>query len=166
MPNFQENMTEYHLQLAHGKIQAAYRGLMDYMLALKSHFQARHPDFLVSGSLYFGYMDMTYFAVTPPGLKQRSLKVAVVFLHEACRFEVWLGGVNKQVQAKYWNWFQQSGQAPYPLVESTRGEDAILLHTLVEEPNFDDLPALTAAIEAQTLKFISEVEACLQAHGQ
>ena len=99
MGTFQECMVEYKSQLAKGIIQQAYRGLMDYFSDLRTHFQKRFSETEVSGGVYFGYMDMTYFAVIPAFLKQRKLKIAIVFLHEAFRFEVWLSGYNRQVQA-------------------------------------------------------------------
>ena len=164
MGSFQENMQEYRRLLAQGAIQAAYRGLMEYMLALRAHFQKQHPELSVPGSLYYGYMDMTYFSVIPQALKERSLKVAIVFLHEAFRFEVWLAGTNKQVQAQYWQLFKEGGWNQYRLVPSIKGCDSILEHVLAENPDFNDLPALTAQIERETLQFIRDVERFLTSH--
>lgn len=92
MKSLQENMVQFRKQLAKGAIQRAYRGLIEYMMSLKTHFVNKNPDFSVSGSLYSGYMDMTYFSVFPPSLKDRDLKIAVVFVYDTFRFEVWLSG--------------------------------------------------------------------------
>ena len=143
MGTFQECMVEYKSQLAKGIIQQAYRGLMDYFAELRTHFQKRYPETEVSGSVYFGYMDMTYFSLVPQSLKERNLKIAVVFLHEAFRFEVWLAGVNKQVQAQTWKQIRDSGWNQYPLVPSIQGEDAILQQVLVADPA-DGLDPLAA----------------------
>ena len=51
------------------------------------------------------------------------------------------------------------------MVPSLKGEDAILTHTLVETPDFNDLNALTQLIEAGTLTFIGEIEAFLSAQN-
>ncbi len=102
MPTFSDSVAEYRKQLGRGQIQEAYRGLMEYMWELKAHFARSYPDYDISSSLYFGYMDMTYFAIVPPSLKSRKLKIAVVFVHETTSFQVWLAGANRQVQAKYW----------------------------------------------------------------
>jgi len=95
---FSEAMVEYRQQLERGIIQIAYRGLMEYMGDLRATFQTKYPEFSVPGNIYYGYMDMTYFSIVPPVLKERGLKIAVVFLHEAFRFEVWLSGYNRQIQ--------------------------------------------------------------------
>jgi hypothetical protein len=64
-------------------------------------------------------MDMTYFSFFPKTLKDRNLKIAIVFLHESFRFEVWLVGFNKQVQQKYWKLFTDSDWNQYPIVSTT-----------------------------------------------
>ncbi len=157
---FPEAMAAYRRQMARGAVPQAYRGLMDYLLALRTRFASGHPDYAVS-ALYQGYLDMSYFALVPAPFKARKLKVAVVFLHEAFRFEAWLAGVNKQVQQEYWQRFKEGGWDRYRLVPTTQGADAILQAVLAEEPDFRDLPALTARLEDGTLQFMREVEGFL-----
>ena len=164
MESLQASMTTYKQQLQKGDIVRAYRELMAYMLCLRTHFAKTYPDYFVSGSLYTGYMDMTYFAVSPPALKQRNLKAAIVFVHETFRFEVWLSGVNRQVQTEWWKLIKASGWDQYRAVPIITGSDAILEHVLVAEPDFDDLPALTAQLESGTLQFIWDVETFLSTH--
>ncbi len=56
-----------------GVIPRAYRGLMQYILDLRTYFESRYPGHFVSGSIYHGYMDMTYFSFFPPSLQERKL---------------------------------------------------------------------------------------------
>ena len=163
--SFSRVMVEYKNQLRKGTIQQAYRGLMEYMLSLRSYFQKRYPEFEVPGNLYFGYMDMTYFAIIPPELKQRKLKVAVVYLHEEFRFEVWLSGANRQVQVEFSNLIRSKGWNKYKLTADPKASDSILEHVLVAEPDFSDLDALTKAIEIGTIKFIGDLEDLLSGLG-
>ncbi len=151
-------MKDYREQLQKGAIQIAYRGLMDYMLALRANFQKNHPEFEVQGNIYFGYMDMTYFAIFPPELKQRKLKVAIVFLHEAFRFEAWLSGANRQVQVDYSNLIREKGWSKYPLTANPKSSDSILEHILVADSDFSDLDSLTKDIESGTIKFIGDLQ--------
>jgi len=159
MESLQQCMEEYREQLRKGTLPKAYRGLMEFILQLRTHFERKYP---VSG-LYYGYMDMTYFALFPEALKELKLKIAVVFVHEAFRFEVWLAAVNKQVQARYWQSLKESGWDKYRLVPTTEGADSILEHVLVEDPDFGDPDALTQQIETGTLAFIRDVESFLSA---
>ena len=155
---FHEAMMEYRSQLAKGAIIAAYRGLMDYFNGLRGYFQKKYPKVSVSGSVYYGFMDMTYFAVFPESLKRRKLKVAIVFLHEAFRFEVWLSAANKAVQAEYWNLVRERGWKKYRIPSTTKGVDSIIEHIVVDKPDFRDLDSLTEQIESGTLIFIDDDE--------
>jgi len=156
--SFQELMTEYRKQLEKGQIQKAYQGLMDYVMGLRSYFENKYPEYTVSGTVYFGYMDMTYFSFFPDSLKLRGLKVGVVFIHSTFRFEVWLFGYNKGVQAKYWKMFRESGWNKYKIQSTTKGVDSIIEGVLAENPDFSDLDTLTEKIEKGTLRFIDDVE--------
>ena len=164
MVSLNESMSEYRKQLEKGAIKEAYRGLMDYVMELRTYFKNKYPDYVVSGSIYYGYMDMTYFSFFPESLKNRNLKIAIVFNHEPFRFEVWLAGYNKQVQAKYWKILMESGWNRYHIVPTPKGNDSILEYTLAENPDFDDLDALTKQIEKGTLAFIGDVEDFLSRH--
>ena len=161
---FHESMNEYKKQLKKGAIQEAYRGLMDYFHTLRLYFQKKYPDHSVSGSVYFGYMDMTYFSFFEKSLRHLKLKIAIVFLHEAFRFEVWLSGNNKTVQTKYWKLVRESGWKKYRIPSTTRGVDSIIEYVLVDNPDFRDLDALTKQIEQGALEFIQDVENFLSKH--
>ncbi|NOH03495.1 MAG: hypothetical protein HND47_16795 [Chloroflexi bacterium] len=165
MASFQKSIAEYKKQLEKGAIQEAYRGLMEYMMGLKTHFMKKYPDYVESGSLYYGYMDMTYFSIFPKSIKDRKLKIPIVFLHEEFRFEVWLSGVNRRVQDEYWKLIKDSKWNKYKLV-SQEGPlvDSILEHIVVDNPDFSDLDGLTRQIEKGTLKFIQDVENFLSTH--
>ncbi len=158
MQPFHEYLHDYKEQMERGAIPRAYKGLMEYIQELRTYFKNKYPGYFVSGSLYFGYMDMTYFSFYPESLGQRKLKVAIVFIHRSMRFEAWLAGYNKQVQSHYWKLFKESNWNKYPLVASIKGADSILEHILVTDPDFQDLDGLTRQIESETMKFIQDVE--------
>ncbi len=164
MESWQEYLSEYRKQLEKGYIQKAYRGLMEYILDLKTYLKNKYPNYFISGSLYYGYMDMTYFSFIPELFKQRNLKVAIVFNYDKFRFEVWLAGYNKQVQQKYWKLFKESNWSKYRIPSAIIGVDSILEATLVDNPDFNDLDTLTSRIEKGTLAFISDIEDFLSMH--
>jgi hypothetical protein len=151
-------MQEYKIQMQKGVIQQAYKGLMEYIMGLRTHFQNKYPDYVVSGSIYYGYMDMTYFSIVPETFKPRKLKIALVFIHESCRFEAWLAASNKQVQSEYWQLIKDSGWDKYRLVPNVKGYDSILEQVIVDNPDFGDLDRLTEQIEVESMEFIRNVE--------
>jgi hypothetical protein len=164
MKSFHEYMDEYRKQMQKGDIKEAYKGVMEYIMNLRTHFQNKYPDYFVSGSIYYGYMDMTYFSFFPESLKSRKLKIGIVFIHETCRFEVWLFGYNKQVQSKYWRLIKESDWKKYHIPSTTKGNDSIIESILVDKPDFSDLDTLTKQIEKGALKFIEDVENFLSKH--
>ena len=161
MEPFNQYMEEYKKEMKKGIITKAYKGLMEYILDLRTHFKNKYPNYFVSG-LYYGYMDMTYFSFSPGSLKDRKLKIAIVFIHETARFEVWLSGQNKEIQSKYWNLFKDKNWNKYKIVPSIEGYDSIVEHVLIADPDFSDLDKLTEKIEKGTLKFIQDVEEFLE----
>lgn len=161
MKTLNEYISEYKRQMEKGDVKEAYRRLMEYIMSLRTHFSGKYPDFFVSGNIYQGYMDMTYFSFTPEALKRKKLRIALVFLHEKIRFEVWLGGYNKQVQLKYWKLFKEKNMEKYKIPSSIKGIDYIIEHTLVDDPDFNDLDALTKKIETGVLEFIKDIETLL-----
>ena len=159
-----EYMNQYKKQMEKGLVPEAYRRLMQYIMDLRTHFQKKYPDYFVSGSIYYGYMDMTYFSFIPGSLKDRKLRIGIVFIHDACRFEVWLAGYNRQVQKKYRELFTRSNWNKYHVTPPAKGVDSIIDHVLIDNPDFSDLDTLTTQIETGTLNFIKDIEDFLSSH--
>ncbi len=148
---------EYKQLLAEGKVQQAYRGILQFMLRLQTRLKTEQPDFDVSG-LYQGYMDMTYFSFTPAALSASGLKIAIVFLHESFTFQVWLSARNRKLQEKFINLLKQTGWNPAEISAVGPGIDSIVENTLVFQPDFEDPRSLSDQILAGSLEFSSKVE--------
>jgi hypothetical protein len=161
MNSLNDFVIEYKKQLTKGDIQKAYRGVIEYIMALKTFLKNKYPDYCVSGNLYQGYMDMTCFSLFPESLKSKKLKIAIVFIHDKIKFEVWLAGVNKQIQTKYWKKLKEKDLKEYRMPLSLNGVDSIIEYTLAENPDFNDLDALNRQIELGILKFIKDMLALL-----
>jgi len=162
MKSFSDSVIEYKKQLDKGDIQIAYRGLLEYMMGLKNFFKNKYPYFSVPSSLYQGYMDMTYFALFPEDLKRRKLKIAIVLIHDKMKLEIWLSGINKQIQTKYWNILKSRDLNIYQLPKTLKGADSIIEYVLTDNPDFNDPEALTRQIESGTLKFIKDIKELLK----
>ena len=156
MTNLNDAINEYTAQLQKGQIQIAYRGIMTFMSTLKSTLESNHPDYAASG-LYFGYMDMTYFAFTPLELKRKNLKIAIVYLHQENRFELWLGGGNRKVQAEYIELLKGKDLGHYRLSQVRPGVDSIIECIVAEHPDFENVEELMKNLEDQTIEFAKKV---------
>lgn len=147
---------EYISQLSKGVIQKAYKNIMKFMSDLSTYLKKRYPDYKVS-ALYYGYMDMTYFSFTSKDLKSKKLKIAIVYLHEQGRFEVWLSGTNRKVQAEYIKLMSHIDIGSYKLSKVKPGVDSIIEAILIEQPNFDHPEELKKQIEIKAIEFIDNI---------
>ncbi len=160
MNSMNDLIREYKTQLASGHIQKAYKGIMTFMTDLKATLENNHPEWKTS-ALYFGYMDMTYFAFTPPVLRNKKLKIAIVFLHESCSFEVWLAGNNRKIQADTIDLLKNKDLGKYVLSRVQPGVDSIIASVIDEQPDFDHLNELKKEIENSTTSFADDILAIL-----
>lgn len=131
------------------------------MSALKKQMESKYLE-LKAGNLYFGYMDMTYFAFTPDELLKRSLKVAIVYLHEQNRFEVWLGGINRKIQTEFIEIFSHTNIGGYRLSQAAPGVDSIIEQEIISNPDFDEPEYLKKAIENMSNKFAKSILSTLE----
>lgn len=161
MSTLNDHVREYANALSKGSIQKAYKGIMALMTDLKIYLEGKHGDFYTS-ALYFGYMDMTYFAFTPPVLKDRKLKIAVVYLHEQCKFEVWLAANNRTIQAEFIKLLSNKYLGTFSLSQPAAGVDSIIAATISEAPDFNNPDKLKSDIENATLEFIEQMIAILE----
>lgn len=148
-------IADYTKQLESRNVSKGYKGLMKYLMNLRTHFINQYPTEFIIGNFYQGYMDMSYFPITPKSLKSQKVKIGLVFNHEKTRFELWLVGQNKQVQKKYWNMLNESDWNKYKI--SKTAEHSIIEHILVEKPDFNQMDLLTKKIENGTIKFINDI---------
>ena len=158
MNDFAKCMTTYKSQMKKGDIAVAYQGLMKFMLSLRSHLKATHPDFYSSGNFYQGNLDLTFFSVTPPALKKRNLRVSVVFLHKPVEFRLWLGGRNKKTHAEYWEVFAKKRLKKYQVAQSAEASDFLVEANAAPNPDFKDLQKLQSQIERAFRGFTKDME--------
>jgi len=161
MKSLNNNLQAYQKQLEKGDIKNAYQGLIKYINDLRIHFKTAHPDFSVAGNIYQGQMDFSFFAFSPPTFKKEKLKIVIIFIHESFQFEIYLCGANKQIQKKYWEMFKESDWDKYRIPTTTKNVFSIVEHTLIEQPDFDNLKGLTTQIESEAMKFITEIKSDL-----
>jgi len=153
----QEAVEAFREQLAKGSIQAGYRALLGYLEELRAHIEELLPDAKVS-AVYPGRMDLSYFALFPPSLAARQLKVAVVFDYDAFALQVWLAGRNRQAQRRAWTAIRGGRWPKYRVLDPGPGVDAILVHDLARDFDLARPGTLTATAEKGTLAFIADVE--------
>ena len=104
---------------------------------------------------------MTYFALFSDFLKERGLKLAVLFNYETFSFEVWLAARNRKVQRQYWELLSNTGYRKHQLVEPAVGIDAIVTTVLAADYSVVAEVSLTKQIVQGVTAFRSDIESFL-----
>jgi len=136
--------------------------LLGFMKGLRSYFSRKYPMGYAIGSVYSNETTITYFPFTPKTLKEKHLKIAIVFNHQHDQFEVWLAGQNKAIQKKYWEFFKNSERNMYHIPASIEEGFSIVDKVLIDHPAFDDVDKLIQQIESGTIAFINDVTTVLE----
>jgi len=160
MNTLNDNVKEYTLQLNKGHIQKAYKGIMNFMSELKAYLERQHPDYITS-ALYFGYMDMSYFAFTPSILKNKKLKIAIVYLHEECKFELWLAANNRKIKEEYVRILSNKNLGRFTLSQIQPGIDSIIASSIMEQPDFNNLSELKKQLEIRIIEFAKDANSII-----
>lgn len=143
----------YKELLKNGDIQVAYTELVKYVQKLKTAFSKDLGDTYSVGNVFQGYMDYTYFYLSNDFLKDKKLKLGLVFNHNHVRFEAWLLGQTKDIQEKYWEllkntkWIHGSEMPQYSIFEVI----------LVDNPDFNDLDTLTENIKNKLVSVAEDI---------
>ena len=151
-------VSAYKGVLKNGDIQVAYAELVKYVQKLKTTFSKDLGDTYSFGNVFPGYMDYTYFYFSNDFLRDKKLKLGLVFNHNHVRFEAWLLGQTKDIQEKYWKllkttkWINGSEMPQYSISEVI----------LVDNPDFNDLDTLTENIKNKLVSVAEDISTSIQ----
>jgi len=151
-------VASYKKQLEIGDIRIAYSELVKFVMSFKTHCSNSLSDKYSFGNIFQGYMDYTYFYFTNECFKRKKLKLGLVLNHSDMRFELWLLGQTKDIQAKYWLLLRPTAWVTTEEIPKY----SIFEHTLVDQPNFDNLDTLAKQIEKELLNTSDKITATLR----
>lgn len=159
MKTLNQLINEYTYHLQQGEIQTAYKGILEFIGIMKADFIKKKPFYDI-GSIYQGYMDMTYFSLSTEPLKDKGLKIAIVYLHEKGAFEVWLSARNRDIAKRYESVFTSNLFDKSAVFHDDNNQDAIIECTLISTPNFENQDLLIDIIEQGVEKFVTAITRC------
>jgi hypothetical protein len=143
----------YKEALKNGDVQVAYAELVKYVQRLKTAISKDLSDTYSVGNVFQGYMDYTYFYLSNNFLKDKKLKLGLVFNHNHVRFEVWLLGQTKDVQENYWRLLKNTKW----IIGSEMPRYSIFEVILIDNPDFDDLNTLTESIKNKLISVAEDI---------
>jgi hypothetical protein len=154
MKTLNELIEEYTHHLQQGEIQIAYKGIIEFLGKLRAEFIKKYPHYDVS-SIYQGYMDMSYFSLSTKSLKDKGLKIAIVYLHDKGGFEVWLSARNRDIAKSYASLLNSNISGDVNVFHDINNPDAIIECILTPTPNFEDQSSLIDIIDQGVEKFVT-----------
>ena len=160
MKTLNELIDGYTHHLQQGEIQIAYKGILEFLGKLRSEFIKKYPHYDVS-SIYQGYMDMSYFSLSTKSLKDKGLKIAIVYLHEKGAFEAWLSARNRDIAKGYTSILNSNIAGDVNLFHDNSNTDAIIECILTLTPSFGDQSLLIDTIDQAVEKFVKTISVCL-----
>lgn len=153
MTTLNDYIAIYKEQLQKGDIQKAYTALIKYVSTLKVHL-SKQVDRYSYGNVSLGYMDYTYFPFSDKSLRDKELRFGIVLNHNKLRFELWLMGRNAEIQMKYWEVLKTT---KWNETQVAMPKYSVLEAVLVENPDFNNLDALTQNIEKEVILLSEEI---------
>jgi len=111
-------------------------------------------------------MDMSYFSLNTKLLKDKGLKIAIVYLHEKGDFEVWLSARNRDIAKSYAFILKSNISGDVNLFHDINNPDAIIECILTPEPDFEDQVSLIDTIDQGVEKFITTISESLSIQNQ
>lgn len=106
-------------------IQESYQEIIKFIKWIRSTLATQMDDYDFTNKVVENQMDISYFQATNKTLKEKGLKIQVVFIHKSCLFEVWMSGYNRAIQCKY-NGRLASIKCPYERCENPERNDFIV----------------------------------------
>ena len=149
----------YKEQVNKSDIQKTYMFLLKYLMQVKASFERAFSKEYSCGYVSPGYMDYSYFSFFNDYLRDKKLRFGIVLNHSEMRFELWLMGQNKEIQNRYWDLLKTSTWNEGRTKKPKYAEIEIVL---VDNPDFENIDALTADIINRAVEEANKVIAYLK----
>ena len=150
--NFDSTLLEtYRTLLQTTDLQKAYQEFIRLFRFLRNELERQMPDFRFQNSITENAMDYAYFSFTYPGLKEKVLKLVVVFDHKNFRLEVWLSGVNRTAQCR---WAEHWSACPPPMELTQEPNRTDFVVRLPVEKDLSDGEKTVAAVKEAAVQLL------------
>ena len=150
--NFDSTLLEtYRTLLQTTDLQNAYQEFIRLFRFLRNELERQMPDFRFQSSITENAMDYAYFSFTDPGLKEKGLKLVVVFDHKNFRLEVWLSGANRTAQCR---WAEQWRTCPPPMELTQEPNRTDFVVRLPVETDLSDGEKTVAAVKEAAVQLL------------
>lgn len=152
-----EYINEYKEIIQTTNLQRGYQEFINFFRHLRIYLDKELKGYTFTSNIIENGMDYSYFQFTNEELKSKGLKIVIAFVHKEFNYEVWLSGINRNIQTKYYNELKNK-QQNYFLTTNPNHTDYIIKSRIVSDPNYEDLDKLLAEMKISILKFIGNIK--------
>jgi len=138
-------------------LERSYQEFVSLFSFLRVELEKLMPEYNFQGSIVENKMDYSYFQFTKDSLKKKGLKIVVVFVHRNFCFEIWLSGLNRKFQCKYYD-ILKNIQIPFELTDDPNRKDYILKFPLKKDLDISNGEKLVDEIKNAALKLLNYAE--------
>lgn len=98
---FDKDILEFKKLIQNTRLKQGYQKIQKLLRNIKNDLNKEMNDYRFQAKVAENNMEYAYFQVQDELMKDHGLKVVVIFDYLNFRFEIWISGVNRQVQAAY-----------------------------------------------------------------
>jgi len=150
-------INEYKRLLQTTNLKKGYQEFVQFFRSLRTFLQKELPEYTFTGNIVENNMDYSYFQFTNEGLKSKGLKIVVAFVHGDFDYQIWLSGLNRQIQRKHYEDLKDK-RHPYTLTDNPNKTDYILKMQLIDGCNYNNPEETLKTIKGNAVEFVCEVE--------
>ncbi len=135
------------------QLQAGYQEFIKLLRYIRILLENELDSYEFSKSVVENHMEFSYFQLFNKELKEKGLKVQVVFVHKEFQFEVWVSGYNRKIQCAYYNQLRDV-QSIYLLNDNPMKVNYIFKACLSNELDISNADLLISLLKEEILNII------------
>lgn len=134
-------INEYKKILQSTNLQKGYQEFIKFFRGFRTYLARNLSEYKFTGNIVENNMDYSYFQFTNDELKSKGLKFVIAFTHNKFEYEIWLSGMNREIQINYHGKLSKTKHT-YTMSPDPNRFDYILKDKLFDEVNYDDCEKL------------------------
>ena len=150
----------YRTLLKMTDLQKAYQEFIRLFRFLRNELERQLPDFRFQSTIAENAMEYAYFSFTNPALKEKGLKLVVVFVHKDFQLELWLSGLNRTAQCRWAKYFGTC-TPPMELTQDPNHTDFVV--RLPIKTDLTDGEKMVASVKKAADELLQKVESAAAA---
>lgn len=149
-----QKLAVYKTLLETTELQEGYQEFIRLFRYLRIELEKELDDFSFSSRIVENRMDFAYFQLLSDELKEKGLKVQIVFVHKEYQFEVWISGYNRKIQCDYYNHLKDQ-KIKYSLNHNPNRVDYIIKSKLPKDIDLSNCSTLTQKLKSEANEIVT-----------